>query len=117
MYGNTGLKQQIEDLRDKVSIRDDLVKYLGYRATTAVWRDRYVNAAKRYLADNNDVRIFGVLIRDVPPHEDDIRVRVVRLRNGCSSTMAIELLAIYLPAGSIATLGRKVMSLRKGGAT
>jgi hypothetical protein len=29
MHGRTGLKQQLEDLRDEVSIRDDLVKYLG----------------------------------------------------------------------------------------
>lgn len=29
VYGRTGLKQQLEDLRDNVGIRNDLFKYLG----------------------------------------------------------------------------------------
>ena len=36
MHGRTGLKQQLEDLRDSVCIRDDLFKYLGYRAMRAI---------------------------------------------------------------------------------
>ena len=101
MYGRTGLKQQLEALRDRVKIRHDLVKYLGHRAGTAAWRPRYEAASKRYLANTSDVQLFGVLIRDVKPHEDDIRVRVDSLAIDCPEGTEIELLAIYLPAGSI----------------
>lgn len=115
MYGRTGLKQQLEDLRDQVKIRRDLVKYLGHRAGTASWRPRYLAASKRYLANVSDVQLYGVLIRDVEPHEDDVRVRVDKLAADCPQGTAIELLAIYLPAGSIAHLAAKTLAKREGG--
>jgi hypothetical protein len=116
MYGRTGLKQQLEDLRDDATVRDDLVKYLGYRAPTAVWRARYEEASSRYLADNRDVRLFGLLIRDVPPNDADLRARVDSLSAGCASQTGIELLAIYLPAGSTGELAAKAAGARSGGA-
>ncbi len=115
MHGRTGLKQQLEDLRDDEGIRDDLVKYLAHRAPKAAWLDRYKAAATRYLANSSDVFIFGVLIRDVPPHQDDLRVRVTKLAKNCPGGTIIELFAIYLPSGSIAQLGKKAVAARKGG--
>jgi len=115
MHGRTGLKQQLEDLRDKVSIRDDLVKYLGYRANGAEWKEQYRKAAKRYMIEHTDIRVFGLLIRDVLPQQEDLRARATKLETGCPPFMTIELLAVYLPAGSIATLSGKVISSRKGG--
>ena len=44
MHGPKGLKQQLEDLRDKEPIRRDLVKYLGYRATNASWKGQMERA-------------------------------------------------------------------------
>ena len=113
MYGRTGFKQQLEDLRDKVSIRNDLVKYLWHRALTATWKSRFINAFIRYNSDDTDVRLFGVLVRDVEPHEDDLRVRVRKLTENCPQAMSIELLAFYLQSGSIGSLGKKVVALRK----
>lgn len=115
MHGRTGLKQQLEDLRDNQTIRDDLVKYLGYRAPKADWFDRYKSAAVRYLANSSDVYIFGILIRDVAPHQDDLRVRVDKLSTGCPGDTVIELFAIYLPSGTIRQLGVKVIAARKKG--
>lgn len=115
MHGRTGLKQQLEDLRDKVSIRDDLVKYLGYRANGAVWKERYRSAAKRYIANHADIRVYGLLVRDVPPHQEDLRARVTKLGTDCPADMAIELMAVYLPAGSIDTLSEKVLNSQEGG--
>jgi len=117
MYGRTGLKQQLEDLRDKVTIRDDLVKYLGHRASGSSWRDQYISASKRYISDNADVSLFGILIRDVPPHENDLRARVNKLCKDCPDTTGIELLAIYLPEHSIESLSEKVVLIKKGGTT
>lgn len=113
MYGRTGLKKQLEDLRDKVSIRDDLIKYLAYRAVNAHWKVYYINAARRYLVNNQDVQLFGILIRDVVPHEDDLRVRIASLKNKCPDKMSIELLAIYLPMKSIETLSKRVILAKK----
>ena len=107
---------RLEDLRDKVTIRDDLVKYLGHRAHSSSWRDHYIAASKRYISDNADVSLFGLLVRDVQPHEDDLRARVNKLCKDCPDAMGIELLAIYLPEHSIESLGEKVVAIKKGGA-
>ena len=114
-YGRHGLKQQMEDLRDRRAVRDDLVLYLGHRAPNAEWRGRYQTAATAYLNDTNNVRLFGLLVRDVPPHADDLRARVSSLAAGCPTAMVLELIALYLPAGSIATLADKVVAARQTG--
>src|SRR5690606_25873924 len=79
MHGRTGLKQQLEDLRDRETIRDALFKYLGFRARGAAWTERFRAAGRRYLKNKSDVRLYGFLVRDVEPHEDDLRARVDKL--------------------------------------
>ena len=115
MYGRTGLKKQLEDLRDNISIRDDLFKYLGYRAQGASWKKRFQQAGVRYLNNKSDVRLFGFLVRDVPPHENDVRVRVKSLGQGCPDSMKIKLLALYLPAGRIKGIGAAAVEFRSEG--
>jgi hypothetical protein len=115
VYGRTGLKRQLEDLRDKVYIRNDLLKYLGHRAKSATWRDRFQVASKRYLNNTSDVQLFGVLVRDVEPNADDVRVRVEKLGCDCPAGTQIELLALYLPGGVIADLATQTVAARAGG--
>lgn len=115
VYGRTGLKQQLEDLRDKVGIRNDLFKYLGHRAKNATWRDRFKTASKRYLNNTSDVQLFGVLVRDVEPNVDDVRVRVEKLGNGCPAGTQIELLALYLPTGATGNLAAQTLAVQAGG--
>ncbi len=115
VYGRTGLKQQLEDLRDKVEIRRDLFKYLAHRAKNSPWLDRFKAATKRYLKNTSDVQLFGVLVRDVDPHEDDVRVRVEKLGDNCPAGTEVELLALYLPAGVINNLASKALATRAGG--
>ena len=113
MYGRTGLKKQLEDLRDCETIRDDLLKYLGYRAEQASWKAKFIAAARRYLQDKSDIQLYGVLIRDVPPDDRDLRTRVESLAQGCPRTTSIELLALYLPANSLSGIGAAVLATRK----
>ena len=82
MYGRTGLKRQLEDLRNSTSIRDNLFRYLGHRAKGADWMERFQRAGRRYLANKSDVRLFGFLVRDISPHQNDVRARVERLGQG-----------------------------------
>lgn len=116
MYGRTGLKKQLEDLRDDVSIRDKLVEYLAHRAKGSDWEGRFQAAAKRYLTNNADVRLFGVLVRDVAPNSADLQARVASLTEDCPNGTVIELLGVYLPAASIAALGNAVVKTLAGGA-
>lgn len=108
MYGRTGLKQQLEDLKDNLNIKDDLVIYLCHRAVNSDWKLRFENAAKNYIKNRNNVRVFGVLIRDVKPDEKDLKVRVDKLAKTPKQDMLIKLFAMYLPLNSIPTLNSKV---------
>ena len=117
MYGRTGLKQQLEDLRDSETIRDGLFIYLGHRAGTAPWKPRFEAASKRYLKNSSDVQHYGVLVRDVPPHADDLRVRVHDLAENCPEGTSIELLALYLPEDRIDGIGKNAIAKRKGNDT
>ena len=116
MYGRTGLKQQLEDLKDDVKIKDDLFRYLGFRAQRSSWEDRFKRAAKNYLHSSTNVRVFGFLVRDVEPNQDDLRVRVTGLASDQHADMVIELLALYLPQNSIGQLSSTVVSGRSGDA-
>ena len=106
MDGRHGLKAQLEALRDSARTKHDLVIYLGHHAVGADWRGTYQAAAKRYLADEADVVLFGVMIRDVRPDDRDLRARAASLAARRPPKMLVELRAFYLPAGSIESLGQ-----------
>ncbi|MXZ71854.1 MAG: hypothetical protein F4Z04_10210 [Acidobacteria bacterium] len=114
MYGRTGLKQQLEDLRDREAIRHDLMKYLGHRARSANWRGQFERAAIRYLRNTSDVQLYGFLVRDVAPHPDDLRVRIGELGAECPDGTRIELLALYLPPEKLDGIGTAMISRRAG---
>lgn len=112
MYGETGLKKQLEDLRDDELIRDKLLIYLALRARAAPWRSRFEAASKRYLKDSSDVQLYGILIRDVQPNKQDLRSRVDSLNVDRPSKTRIELIALYLPEDCIDSLGEMASRLR-----
>ncbi len=115
MYGRTGLKKQLENLRDRTAIRDELFKYLCYRARGASWIKRFQQAGKRYLTNKSDVQLIGFLIRDVSPHENDVGVRVDSLGQDCPDGMKIKLFVLYLPIGRLKGIGATVIETRREG--
>ena len=114
MYGRTGMKKQLEDLKDSEQIRGDLVQYLTYRAINAPWRSQFQQAYENYIENKMNVCVFGFLVRDASPNEDDLRARVIKLSKNQHKGMAIELLALYLPGDSVSTLSSKVSNSRSG---
>ena len=117
IYGRTGLKKQLEDLRDNKKVRDSLMRYLGYRAQGSNWQKRYQAASKRYLTNSSDVLLYGVLVRDIAPDEKDLKARVETLADSCPYGTEIELLALYLPNGQISELFNKTFAAIDGGAS
>ena len=112
MYGSDGLERQLEDLRDNERMRSDLFRYLSFRSQGASWSSYFEAAGKRYLKNSSDVMLFGMLVRDVPPSGDDLRVRVHNLSKECPKGTRIELIAIYLPDGCIDGLGKAALAKR-----
>ncbi len=117
IYGQKGLTHQLKNLRDNVSIRNDLVRYLAYRAKSADWNVRFQQAGRRYLRNKSDIQLLGVLIRDVEPHQNDLRASVKRLAQERPLATGIEILALYLPIGSIKGIGEATNAARTRGAS
>ena len=110
MYGRTGLKNQLEGLRDSDLVKGSLVKYLGFHAVNALWCEMFRSAAKRYLSSgSSDIAIFGVLIRDVVPNNNDLSHRASSLAKDCPANTSIALYAVYLPLKSIVTLSERAL--------
>ena len=114
LYGRTGLKQQLKDLRDSETIRDHLLRYLCHHCRSAPWRARLARAGGRYLRNKSDIQLYGFLVRDVDPNQEDLRAPVRGLAPGCPEETRIELLALYLPHGRLKGIGETTVSMRTG---
>lgn len=102
MYGEHGLKKQLEDLCENKDITDKLVEYLAYRLKNGELWPLYSNAFSNYMqSDGKKVHILGVLVRDVEPKEDDLTARTKKLEKFVVDGRSIELVGIYVPIGSI----------------
>jgi hypothetical protein len=118
LYGRSGMTAQLEDLCSSRNTRDNLVKYLIFREKSLSMDDvsRLRLAGLQYLENPDNCTIFGVLIRDVEPLQDDLRTRVgFFVAAKYPEEMVIELIAIYLPAEQIDALSDTVQRA-KGGA-
>jgi hypothetical protein len=108
-----GVTKQLETLRDDQVTKHQLFIYLAHRAPQTDWYVPFQQAATRYLQSNTDVSLFGVLVRDVAPNVKDVEGRIAQLAKECPNETSIELLAFYLPLGTIRTLAQNVNQLRK----
>ncbi len=101
--GSTCLVNQLIRLRDDAQIKTTIVNYLGYRAATGVsWATKFHVAATRYFNSGmTNVKIFGVLVRDVRPVSEDLAEAARSLCSGCPPLSNIKLVGLYLPLGGI----------------
>jgi hypothetical protein len=119
MYGRSGMIFQIENICNNIKVRDVLVKYILFRIqniNNSTYKTYYKIAVKRYLHNNKDCILFGVLVRDVEPNIDDLRTRIQHLESINSQMITIELIALYLPIGQISFLGDAVSHIHGGAA-
>ena len=114
MYGRHGMVRQLENLRDSRKTKDALFLYLGHHANNAPWNPLYQSAASRYLNNPTDVSLFGVLVRDVEPKEEDLKSRASALADGCPSATTIHLVAMYFPKGCINTFTERATRAMEG---
>lgn len=102
MYGERGLKKQLEDLCEDKKITNELIKYLAYRLNNSELWSEYKKAFEHYVkSDGNKVHILGVLVRDVEPKEEDFYARAKKLEKFVVDGRTIELVGIYVPINSI----------------
>ncbi len=114
MFGTNGLIRQLEDLRECEAVRDKLFIYFSHRANAASWRACFQHAARRYLQNRSDVQLYGFIVRDVEPHQNNLKMMVSKLPIGCSEGTYIELLALYLPHNRLNGIGAAIIERKAG---
>jgi hypothetical protein len=98
MAGRGGLSHQIDTLATNVQIHNSLLMWLAARCKDTEHWATYQGACKRYLqSGGKDVALVGVLLRDTPPHEDDLRTRGQALAAAGAAQPSIRLDAWYAP--------------------
>lgn len=102
MYGEHGLKHQLEDLCQRKEITNQLVNYLAHRLKNDKLRTQYADAFKKYMSSGEEaVHILGILIRDVLPSVDDLKARTKALEKFAVGKKTIELIGIYVPENEV----------------
>jgi hypothetical protein len=104
VYGEGGLRGQVEEMRDVPRVARNLVKWLGTRSKGQDWEDSYKAAGRAFLANDRDIAVSGVLVRDVAPDPDDLAGMASALAPETQDPIMIELHALYLPDGAPPTL-------------
>lgn len=91
-----GLNTQLNNLCSDKNLRNTLIQYLFHRLND---NQNYKDALKKYLINDNDFTIFGVLVRDTSPNIRDWHY----LQNNLQphDRKRIFLIALYLLEGGI----------------
>src|SRR5262249_9156783 len=85
MYGGSGMTWQLEESATRLDIQHSLLRWLYTRTRSDALRELYAQAVSRYLASGGkEILLVGVLVRDTPPNELDLKGRASAL----SRTMA-----------------------------
>ncbi len=98
MYGRTGMTHQLDRLATNLTILNQLLKWLLPRCRGTEFESSFNSAVTLLLKSGNKaVCLFGVLLRDVAPDEDDLKSRGECLASTIHSSTHCQLIALYLP--------------------
>lgn len=98
MTGRTGMTKQLESIAQDLSLLFTLLRWLKPRCLSDEHRALFNSAVTPILqSENADMALFGVLIRDTPPHALDLRNRGTHLATVVAAPAECKLIAIYLP--------------------
>ncbi|MFV2059532.1 MAG: hypothetical protein ACC653_02545 [Gammaproteobacteria bacterium] len=98
MYGRSGMTHQLDTIATNLAILNQLLKWLWPRCKGSEFENIYKSAVTLLLnSGNNTVYLFGVLIRDVEPDENDLKSRGEYLSTKLQKPTNSLLIALYLP--------------------
>ena len=99
MSGSSGMAWQLERSAIHLNVQHALLQWLCARCQSEPrHRELYRRAVKRFLeSEGKALLLVGVLIRDTPPNELDLKARGEALSNRIAEPTRIDLIAWYLP--------------------
>ena len=98
LYGRGGMITQLDRLAREPAIHLSLLKWLYARCKSTIFWPMYQQATARYLrSGGREIVLFGLLMRDMDPHEHDIQGRAQSLASQVVAPTRVELTAWHLP--------------------
>ena len=99
MRGDGGMARQLERSAKSLGVQQALLEWLYARCRSESRHlELYWKAVKRYLeSEGKALLLVGVLIRDTPPSEGDLKTPGEMLSNQIDEPTRIDLVAWYLP--------------------
>lgn len=99
MTNPKGMENQIKELYNNQSKRRILISYLCSKLNSVEGnlKQDFENAKKNYYKENGEYLLYGVLVRDVEPNEDDLKSSYNELKQHMLDYIGLKLLAIYVP--------------------
>jgi len=101
VYGRTGLKNQISELKNNKTISNNLIRYLGFKVrdlpkTDPFYMD-YHNALRIFIRNRYRIHLFGLLVRDTKCNSKDLESGYNNLKDTTHKDMIIKLIGLYIP--------------------
>lgn len=102
LYGRSGMINQLEKIKGDPTIKDHLVRWLGFKvkdlSDNHPFRTDYRRALTIYIkSKKNRVKLIGILVRDTIPTERDLKSRCKNLGKDLQEGMKVEMIALYVP--------------------
>lgn len=99
MTNPTGIENQLKDLYNDAKKRMNLISYIQNKiGLNTNFKQDFDNAIRNYYKQNSSqYLLYGVLVRDTEPKENDIKKSFDKLKNEILNPTGLKLLAIYLP--------------------
>ena len=99
MSGGSGMAWQLEQSAISLDIQRSLLQWLYARCQSeSHYLELYRKAVERYLrSEGKALLLVGVLIRDTPPDERDLKARGEALSHRIADPTRVDLVAWYLP--------------------
>lgn len=101
MTNDKGIEKQLQDLYNNKEKRRILIQYLSSKArhypVDHPFHQDFNAGLHSYYTQGQDYHLVGVLVRDVPPDENDVSVSYHRLKEQILEPKGLKLLALYLP--------------------
>ena len=101
VYGRTGLKKQIAALCSNREVVSNLVRYLAFKvyslSESDPFRVDFEKALTAYLKSHKRIQLMGILVRDTPVNENDLKSRYDEYKHKIDKDMIIEFLCLYVP--------------------
>jgi hypothetical protein len=98
MSGRSGMVHQLDNVANDLRLVRELISWLYHRTRGGTYEQAFKSSCINYFESQaKDIVLFGILIRDTAPNEQDLSGRGQALRRKLSAPTQCHLIALYLP--------------------